>query len=298
VHATIGSLTPIEKVWLYDSGEVPERLTTREARELRHVLRELFRQVGRWTLYEGCMGASAREIRSVLLNAAYHDQYDYLSPLAVFDELELLLENPSVYEFLKQEVNGEYHDHHGFLTQVKELFTEWTDDEICDSMGLAADESYGELFTRYISHISHWVKSAKIIDPVSGDLLDPDQRLMAQIEKDLVTENEKPEDFRRSVIGAIGARALDNPDSKPDYEEMFRGYIRKLRDAFYDERREELRGINQNVLLYASDERSSLDAKDIKQVEAMLERMQARYGYTIESARDAVAFLLRTKYAD
>ena len=128
--------------------------------------------------------------------------------------------------------------------------------------------------------------------------MDPDERQMAQIEEELVADNEKPEDFRRSIIGTIGARALDNPDAKPDYEEIFKGYIRKLREAFYAERRDELRNINQNVLLYASDERSSLDAKDIKQVQAMLERMQARYGYTLESARDAVAFLLRTKYAD
>ena len=65
VREVIDSLTPMEKLRLYDSGEVPSRLTTREARELRHILRDLYRQVSRGTRYEGIRGASAREIRSV-----------------------------------------------------------------------------------------------------------------------------------------------------------------------------------------------------------------------------------------
>ena len=52
--------------------------------------------------------------------------------------------------------------------EVKELFTQWTDDEICDSMGLASDESY-ELCLR-ATFTSHWVKSAKIVDPNTGEL--------------------------------------------------------------------------------------------------------------------------------
>ena len=84
----------------------------------------------------------------------------------------------------------------------------------------------------------------------------------------------------------------------PNYEEMFKTYIRKLRDAFYAERREELCTINQNFLQYASEDRSALDPKELKQVEAMLERLKAHYGYSLESARDAVAYLLRVKYTD
>lgn len=298
VREVIESLTPMEKLRLYDKGEVPNRLTTREARELRHILKDLHRQVGRWTHYEGIKGASAREIRSVLLNAAYHEEYSYLSPLAVFSEIEAVLEAKTVYDFLKQEVKDGYHDHAGFLEQVRELFTQWTDDEICDSMGLASDESYGDLFTRYISNVSHWVKSAKIVDPNTGALEDPDSRLMRDIEKSLVNEGEKPEDFRRSIIATIGARSLENPNTAPNYEEMFKTYIRRLRDAFYAERREELCSINQNFLRYASEDRSTLDAKELKQVEGMLERLKAHYGYSLESARDAVAYLLRVKYTD
>ena len=114
----------------------------------------------------------------------------------------------------------------------------------------------------------------------------------------MVTEGEKPEDFRRSIIASIGARSLENPNVAPNYEEMFKTYIRKLRDAFYAERREELCTINQNFLQYASEDRSALDPKELKQVEAMLERLKAHYGYSLESARDAVAYLLRVKYTD
>ena len=298
VREVIDSLVPMEKLRLYDSGEIPERFTTREAREVRHHLQALYQQGGRWTHYEGSIGASAREIRSALLNAAYHEEYTCLSPLAVFREIATILRTNSVYEFLKQEVHEGYHDHGAFLEEVVTLFTRWTDDEICDSMGLANDESYGALFKRYITHISHWVKKAKLVDPKTGELRDPDTRLMRDIEKTLVIEGEEPEDFRKSIIATIGARALDNPNVTPNYEEIFKSYIRKLRDAFYAERREELTTINQNFLRYASEDRSALEPKEIKQVEAMLERLEAHHGYTLESARDAVAFLLSEKYSD
>ena len=81
-----------------------------------------------------------------------------LSPLAVFEELEDILRAKSVYEFLRQEVVHGYHDHAAFLRQAEDEYTAWVDDEIRESMGIAAEQSYLGLFNRYINHVSHWVK--------------------------------------------------------------------------------------------------------------------------------------------
>jgi hypothetical protein len=52
-------------------------------------------------------------------------------------------------------------------------------------------------------------------------------------------------------------------------------------------------------LKYADDEdRKTLESGEIARVEAMLERLQSRYGYTLASARDAVAMVLKTLYKD
>jgi predicted Ser/Thr protein kinase len=249
--------------------------------------------------YEGIIGASAREIRTLLLNAANHGSFSCLSPQAVFEEIEALLENKAFYAFLNAEVENGFFDHKAFLAEVKSFYLANVNDELCDSMGLAPDESYGELFSRYVTHISHWVKNSRIMDEQTGALRDPDQGLMKEIETTLVPEGEKPEDFRRALIATIGARALEFPDETPDYAELFRHHVRKLRAAFYEGRRHELRKINEAFLKYADDEdRKTLESGEIARVEAMLERLQSRYGYTLASARDAVAMVLKTLYKD
>ncbi len=294
----VESLTPLEKLGLYDAGEVPERLTSREAKEIRHRIADLYKESLSYPIYEGRFGASARELRTALFNAAHHGDYKCLSPLAVFDELQEILRAKSVYEFLRQEVVHGYHDHAGFLQRTQEIYTGWVDEEVRESMGIAAEKSYVEHFERYVSHVSHWVKREKMRDPTSGEVRDPDETFMQEIERVLMGEGERAQDFRRAVIGTIGARALENPQQKPVYAEIFKGYIHRLREDFFASRKKMLRKINESFLRYTSNDRGQLDAKDLEQCQTMLENLSTRHGYCESCARDTVAYLLKKRYAE
>ena len=215
----------------------------------------------------------------------------------MLSEIEAILESKSVYDFLKQDVVGKFHDHRGFLESVNEIFLGWIDDEIRDAMGLAEESSYGELFSIYINHVSHWVKQEKLQDKASGDFVDPDQLFMREIEKTLMGDGEKEEDFRKSVIGTIGARALDIGET-PDYEEIFKGYVLRLKEAFYSSRREELRSINENIVKFTSEEENALEPKEVEQSREVLARLEERYGYCEKCARDAVMHLLKHRYEE
>jgi predicted Ser/Thr protein kinase len=299
VGSVIGDLTPLEKMRLYDTAEVPERLSSAEAKELAKHIPEIFKESIGYPHYEGRFGASAREIRTALLNAAHHEDYRCLSPLAVFEELRELLQAKSVYEFLRQEVVGTYHDHVAFLEQTEQLYLRWIDVEVRESMGLTREESHSELFLRYIDHVSHWVKSERMRDPTSGALRDPDSRFMGEIEEVLKAEGENTADFRRAVIGTIGARALEDPDFKPDYAVIFRSYLDRLREDFFRKRSDELQKINETFLRFTSEnEKDSLDPRERAQAEAMLATLEQRYGYCRFCARDTVAYLLRKRYGD
>jgi serine protein kinase len=295
----IESLTPIEKLQLYDTAAVPERLTSREAKELRHRISDLHRESLSYPIYEGRFGASAREIRTALLNAAHHEGFKCLSPFAVFDEIKEILRSKTVYEFLKQEVVHGYHDHAAFLKQTEDVYTGWIDDEVRESMGIAAEQSYLGLFNRYVMHVSHWVKREKMRDPTSGDLRDADETFMTEIERVLMGEGERPQDFRRAVIGTIGARALENPNDTPDYADIFKSYIYRLREDFFQKRKKVIRRINENFLEYTSDEgQRSLDAKDKEQALNMLKALETGFGYCKHCARDTIAYLLKKRYAE
>jgi predicted Ser/Thr protein kinase len=165
-------------------------------------------------------------------------------------------------------------------------------------MGLATDESYNDLFARYITNVSHWVKHEKIRDPASGQIRDPDESLMSDIERVLMNPGERKEDFRKSVIGTIGARSLDNPSQAPNYSEIFRSYIQRLREDFYATRKKVLRKLNENFLKYASDDAKGLEGKDLEQAAVMMQRLKSNYGYCEHCARDTVAYLLKKRYAD
>ncbi len=283
---------------MYDTGQVPERLTTRQAKELRGITAQLYDESLNYPNYEGRFGASAREIRTALLNAAHRHEYKCLSPFAVFDEIRDILASKSVYEFLRQEVVGRYHDHAAFLQQTEEIFAQWIDDEVRSSMGLAEEQSYGEMFSRYVMHISHWVKHEKMRDPTSGDFRDPDANLMSEVEHVLMTKGEKPEDFRKAVIGTIGARALDNPQQAPDYNEIFKGYIQRLKEDFFHKRRKVIRRLNEDFMKFTSDERKNLAPKEAEQAQKMQQTMYQKCGYCEHCARDVVAYLLKKRYAD
>jgi predicted Ser/Thr protein kinase len=103
VKKLVAELSPVEKMRLYDDGEVPERLTQKEKKELRQIAPLLYDEHAARDEYEGRFGASAREIRAVLLNAAQHPRFDHLSPIAVFDELRELVRGRSTYEWLRRD---------------------------------------------------------------------------------------------------------------------------------------------------------------------------------------------------
>lgn len=298
ISTVVESLTPHDKLRLYDTGDIPEGLTTAEGKELLHQLPAIYRESLSYPNYEGRYGASARELRTSLLNAAHNADYDCLSPLAVFEEIREILAGKSIYEFLKQDIVGKYHDHAAFLQQTEELYTQWVDEEVRESMGLTSEESYLELFTRYVSHISHWVKQEKMRDPTSGQFREPDESFMGEIERVLMSDDESLEDFRRAVIGTIGARALENPESPPDYGSIFKDYVQMLREDFFSTRRSILQKLNETFLKYTADDEQVLEPKETEQAEAMLQCLKQRFGYCRSCARDTVAYLLKKRYAE
>jgi serine protein kinase len=294
----IGSLTPLEKLHLYDTGETPERFTTREVKEIKHFIPKMHQESLSYPNYEGRFGASAREIRTALLNAAHHDTHACLHPLAVFEELQDILNAKSVYDFLRQEVLGQYHDHKAFLSRTQETYLSWIDNEIRDAMGLAEDNSYMDIIKKYVLHISHWVKQEKIQDPTSGHFHHPDEHFMGEIEKILMSPSEHKDDFRRSLISTIGARSLESPQQAPDYAEIFKHALHKLREDFYTKKKKILKKNMELYLKLDTDEDVALDPKEKEHVLRMRQHLQEHAGYCTHCAKDTVAYLLKKRYAD
>jgi len=298
VRAVVDELTPREKLDLYDAGRVPDRLTLAQARELRQTLPALWHESDSYPSYEGRAGASAREMKTVLYNAAQNPDHRCLTPLAVLEELSELVKDKSVYEFLQQDKVDGFHDHEEFVRTAEAGYLEVVDEEIRESMGLVSEKQYRELFGRYVQHVSAWVKGERLQNRVTGEFEKPDDDLMAETETIVMARGQDRREFRRAVIGSIGAWRLDHPEGELDCALIFPDLFRRLRDHYFDERKRVLHRYRENVLRYLGDEAAQLEDRDRRRVEETLAAMKTRFGYCEHCAKEAVLFLMKKRYSD
>jgi serine protein kinase len=295
----VDDLSPVEKLGLYDQGEVPDRLAMGQANELRQHAEEIFHESDSYPNYEGRAGASAREIKTAVGNAAQNPAYKCLTPQAVLEELAALCRDKSVYEFLQQEVVDGFHDHEEFVRAAEVGVLDSIDEEVRDSMGLISEGQYREIFERYVLHVSHWVKNEKIKNRVTGDYEPPDEARMVEMEGIVMPEDEDRGDFRRGLIAAVGAYRLDHPQGEAIlYPQIFPDQFRRLRDHYFEEHKKVVRKNGENVIKVLADDKSGLSPKETQQVEKTIATMVERYKYCRDCVKDAVLFLLRKRYAD
>jgi serine protein kinase len=294
----IGKLTPLDKAELYATGAIPRELSPDRARELAAHVKDLWHESDTYPIYEGRVGASPREMQGVLLAAAGAgaSRYDYVSPLAVLDEIVDLCKQTSLYEFLRQDVQpGGYHDHKKLIEVVRSRLFDKIDDEVRAAVGLVEESEYSRVFERYITHAMHAIKKEKVRNPSTGRMEDPDENMMKEVERTLEITG-RAEDFRQSLIAKIGAWSLDHRGQKPVMSEIFAELLRKLRDAYFERHKKTIaRGIGDLVKALSGNE-ASLSAEARPRTEAALQTLIDKYGYSRESARDLVGALATLRY--
>lgn len=292
----MGKLSPADKAELYSTGQVPDELTPDRARELAAHIKDLWHESDTYPIYEGRVGASPREMQTVLLAAAGSTRYDYVSPLVVLDEIAELCKQTSLYEFLRQDVQpGGYHDHKKLVDVVRARLFDRIDDEVRASVGLVEESEYGRVFDRYVNHVMHSLKKEKVRDASTGRSVDPDEGMLREVERTLEITG-RAEDFRQSLIAKIGAWSLDHRGQKPVLSEIFSDLLRKLRDAYFEKHKKTIaRGIGDLVLLLSKNE-GSLAAEAKARAETALATLIERHGYSRESARDLVGALASLRY--
>ena len=292
----IAKLTPLDKAELYSTGRVPADVSGDRARELTAHIKDLFHESDTYPIYEGRVGASPREMQGVLLGAAGSPRFEYISPLAVIDEIVELCKQSSMYEFLRQDVQpGGYHDHKKLVEVARGRLFDRIDDEVRVAVGLVEESEYARVFDRYISHVMHALKKEKVRNPGTGRMEDPDEGMMKEVEKTLDAQG-PAEQFRGGLIAKIGAWSLDHRGQKPVMSEIFSDQMRKLRDAYFELHRKTIAKGVQDLVKFLAGNEGTLAIEPKARAEAALATLETRYGYTRESARDLVGALASLRY--
>jgi predicted Ser/Thr protein kinase len=285
---------PVEgKAGLY-AGEIPgEGLEPEQLKALAAAMPLLKEERPDAAEYEGLVGASPREVRSVLLSAAQRPDSACLSPFGVLAEIEELCAHTSDYQFLQLQAEpGGYRDAKAILGALRRLLLDRIDDDARDSSGLIEAERFPEMMERYVREVRHWVKKEKVPDKTTGQERDPDETFMTQVEK-YAGAGRDPAAFRNEVMTRIGAYRTVNPGKPLDVPALFADTVRRLRRAVLEERRPQVSRLTQRLLVHLDDP-GAVPAEDRAAVAAMLERLLAR-GYCRACARESLGHLVRER---
>lgn len=291
-----GKLTPLEKADMYALGRPPEWARVDRASDLPAITEALREEGNSRSPYEGQVGASPREIKAILFDAAHDSDYACLSPLAVLAGLESLVKDLSIYEFLRVEPDGGFQDHPALVQAVGARYLEWADDDVRLSMGLAAEGQYEDLIARYTLHVNQVLKKEKVRNPVTGKLEDPDTRFLEEVETMLGVEG-KRDDFRQEVMGTIGAWSLDNAGGGVPYASLFHNLIETLREGFFRRHVGEIRLLGSQVLAHLVGEKHNLTTGEKARVTEVAAKLRSR-GYCDECAAELLSWVLREKYPE
>lgn len=305
VSSLVSNLSPLEKARLYDSGEIPSQLGAEDKKLLRANLRKIRDEYSGIPYYEGRIGASAREIKSILHDAAQNSEFTCLSPLAVLREMEEFVKRVTEYDFLKQDVKDGYHDCAEFVHSVRTEYLNRIDREVRDSIGLYDSAQWEDFLRKYVQQISLVLKKEKVKNPMTGRLEDPDFALIAEFERIIEAVGDDKADpaareaFRQSVISQVGAWSLDHPGLPVVYAEVFPEFWKKLEKHYYESQKSLLKKMSDALLVYqhagtqaplATNNEGDLLARQTVQ------NMTTRLGYCEHCAKEVISFLMKQRY--
>lgn len=307
VSTIVANLTPLEKARLYDNGDMPVGITAEDRKVLKATINKLKDEYTNIPYYEGRMGASAREIKSILFDAAQNPEFTCLSPLAVLREMEEFIKRVSEYEFLKQDVKDSYHDAHEFINTVRVEYLNTVDREVRDSIGLYNSAQWEDFLKKYVQQISLVLKKEKQKNPMTGRMEDPDHALISEFEKivEVPDDNHSKEAFRQNIISQIGAWSLDHPKESVVYAKVFPDFWRKLEKHYFASQKDALTQMHDALLIYNADTDAGVDealsAKKIDTEGARLARltvsnMHLKFGYCDKCAKEVITFLMKQRY--
>jgi serine protein kinase len=300
VSSIISSLSPLDKAKLYDQEEMPENLSPEERKTLRSNIYRLRNEYSNIPMYEGRMGASVREMKNTLFDAAHNPEFPCLSPLAVFRELSNLVRRTSEYDFLRQDIKDGYHDAEDFIDTVRAEYLDVIDREVRDSMGLYETTQWEEFMKKYIHHVSHSLKKEKIKNPTTGRTEDPDRQLIQEFEMIVeAPQNEKDlAAFRQNMISQVGAWSLDHPESEVIYGKVFPDFWKKLERHFYESQKSVMTKMHSALVLSGNgaDKEKEKRSDDFQLAHRTLKNLDEKFGYCSECGTEVINFLIKNRY--
>lgn len=258
-----GKLDLRDKAKLYDGRELPG-WTQDTVKELRDRFPD-----------EGFHGLSARYVQDKIANRLARHK-DYINVFHVLSELKDGLSQSSLITNVEDIKRYEYCAE----LAIKEL------DEILKNevqRALVADEKAIErMCAKYVDNVIAYVNDEKMIHPITGSKMDPDERLMRAIEEKAGIPEQGCDDFRRSLAAFIGTLATRNKQFRWDSNAELK---RALEAKVFEDVKDTIK------LSALTKEAAQLDPDLQEKIDAIKTRLIKQHGYNQQSATDVLDYV-------
>jgi len=293
-ETVIGKLDPLGKAELFAMGHVGESFSVDESIKIERIKSELYDESNSDPVYEGVFGASPRDVKTILYSAAENPDFKCLSPLALIHGINEFIKEKSTHSFLQIEAKGEYHNYKKFSLILRKKYRELSLHDARTAAGLIDEGEFGRILQDYLNHASHYTRQQKMRNAATGQMIDPDERLMDEFEQLAGIATEKRKDFRAESVRRVGAFRVDHPDEELKLEKLFANELKHARRTYHKGQDQQLSRTIQMALSSLDGNEQALTNDGVEAVHTFIQRLKDEFGHCDASLREALSECLRS----
>lgn len=254
-------MTLMKKLKLYD-GQAVEGWTPQDVRELQE---EATR--------EGMDGVSPRYVINRISAAIVRDSTRCINAIDVLRSLKDGLEQHTSITAKERErlLN--------LIAEARKEYDEWAKREVQRAFVYSFEDSARTLFNNYLDNVEAYVHRSKVIDPITEEELEPDERLMRSIEEQIGIPESQKRQFREELL--IKMSSLARRGQKFDYTSHER-----LREAIERKLFADLRDV---VKITTSTK--TPDPEQLRRINEVVDRLVRHHGYCPVCANELLKYV-------
>ncbi len=251
----------MKKLKLYD-GQAVEGFTQKDVKELQDE-----------AVREGMDGISPRYVINRLSNALVREGVTCINAIDALRSLRDGLEQHT-------SISREQHEHLlNLISEARREYDELAKREVQKAFVYSFEESAKTLLNNYLDNVEAYCNKTKVIDPITEEELEPDERLMRSIEEQIgITENSKRQ-FREEIL--IRLSSLARKGQKFDYTSHER-----LQEAIEKKLFADLRDV---VKITTSTK--TPDADQLRRINEVIDRLCREQGYCPVCANELLKYV-------
>nr|WP_256558319.1 PrkA family serine protein kinase [Halobacillus sp. A1] len=255
------SIDVLKKMYLYDGEEV-EGFSDVDVEDLKREFSD-----------EGMSGIDPRYVINRISSTIIKKEMTSINAL---DVLRSLKDGLDSHASISKDDKEKYLE---FISLARKQYDDLAKKEVQKAFVYSYEESAHTLMDNYLDNVEAYCNKAKLRDPLTGEEMNPDERLMRSIEEQIgVSENAKKA-FREEILIRISAYARKN--KKFDYQSHER-----LREAIQKKLFADLKDI---VKITTSTK--TPDEQQLKKINEVVATLVDEHGYNSTSANDLLKYV-------